>query len=88
MTVTYMNSKDLCILCLDKKLDVKLIKHHVSYYPEVIAYVHYECHRKIHETPLTTFIQYKREDSIRYYKENKQDNSGTSIKIRLETNNV
>ncbi len=83
-----MNSKDLCILCLDKKLDVKLIKHHVSYYPEVIAYVHYECHRKIHETPLTTFIQYKREDSIRYYKENKQDNSGTSIKIRLETNNV
>jgi hemerythrin len=88
MTITYMNSKDLCILCLDKKLDVKLIKHHVSYYPEVIAYVHYECHRKIHETPLTTFIQYKREDSIRYYKENKQDNSGTSIKIRLETNNV
>ncbi len=83
-----MNSKDMCLLCLDKKLDVNLIKHHVSYYPEVIAYVHYECHRKIHETPLTTFIQYKREDSIRYYKENKQDNSGTSIKIRLETNNV
>ena len=88
MTITYMNSKDLCMLCLDKKIDVKLIKHHVSYYPEIIAYVHYECHRKIHETPLTTFIQYNREDSIKYYKENKQDESGTSIKVRLETNNV
>lgn len=88
MTITYMNSSDLCLLCLDKKIDVKLIKHHVSYYPEVIAYVHYECHRKIHETPLTTFIQYKREDSIKFYKENKKDSSGTSIKVRLETNNV
>ena len=88
MTITYMNSKDMCLLCLDKKLDVNLIKHHVSYYPEVIAYVHYECHRKIHETPLTTFIQYKREDSIRYYKEKKQVKGGTSVKIRLETNNV
>ena len=84
MTITYMNSKDMCLLCLDKKLDVNLIKHHVSYYPEVIAYVHYECHRKIHNTPLDIFIQYNNGDSRKFYgmKENKND-GGSSIKSRL-----
>lgn len=76
-----MNSSDRCLVCYGK-LDNTLIKHHISYYPEVIAHVHYECHRKIHETPLTTFIQYKREDSIKFYKKNKNV-SGTTVKARL-----
>mgnify|MGYP003152715350 CR=1 FL=1 len=44
-----------------------LIKHHVSYFPEIIAFVHYECHKKIHNAPLNQFIQYKKGDSRKFY---------------------
>ena len=79
--IEYMNSEDRCIICfkepdvkpepdiLGKKVIYPLIKHHVSYYPEVIAFVHYDCHKKIHDTPLNTFIQYEQGDSRKYYKE-------------------
>jgi hypothetical protein len=60
------------------------LRHHVCYFPEKIAYVHYECHRKIHDTPLTIFIQYNDGDSRKFYamKENKNE-GGSSIKSRL-----
>ncbi len=75
--ITILNSKDRCIVCFGKPekwengQDIELIKHHLSYYPEVIAFVHYECHAKIHDLakPLTQFIQYEREDSIKFYNE-------------------
>jgi len=78
--ITYLNSKDICIVCFGKPEkwenghDVELIKHHLSYYPEVIAFVHYECHAKIHDLdkPLTQFIQYEREDSINFYNEKEE----------------
>lgn len=80
----YMNKNDTCIVCFGCVLDGKLIRHHVCYFPEKIAYVHYECHRKIHDTPLTTFIQYNDGDSRKFYamKENKNE-GGSSIKSRL-----
>ena len=74
--VRYLNSPDFCMICFRKPEVVKdgdsimilsLIKHHVSYFPEKIAFVHYECHRKIHDTPLSVFIQYADGDSRKFY---------------------
>lgn len=68
----YLNKPDMCIVCFMKPQDGygnKLIKHHVSYDPEVIAWVHFHCHQKIHDPdkPIKFLIQYTRKDSINYY---------------------
>lgn len=76
----YLNSKDKCIVCFEKPekwkngLDIELIKHHVSYFPQIIAFVHYDCHAKIHDinNPLSHLIQYEREDSIKFYEQKKE----------------
>ena len=69
-----LNSRDFCIICgqarsVDTSSGVpyELIKHHVSYFPELIAFVHYDCHKKIHDTPLVNFIQYKEGEARKYY---------------------
>ena len=49
-----------------------LLKHHVSYYPEIVAFVHYDCHKKIHNKPLDVYIQYKTGDSRKFYDERKK----------------
>ena len=79
-----MNDDNICIVCfqppevkpenniLGEKEVFPLIKHHVAYFPELIAFVHYECHKKIHDTPLTALIQYKEGDSRKFYEEKKQ----------------
>jgi len=77
----FMNKNNICIVCFkgpekwDNGTEIQLIKHHVSYFPELIAYVHFDCHQKIHDpdNPLEQFIQYTREDSIRYYELKKKD---------------
>jgi len=79
--ITYLNSKDKCLICFGKPekwenhQDIDLIKHHVSYFPQVIAFVHYQCHAKIHDPnkPLTQFIQYESGDSIKFYNEKEED---------------
>lgn len=76
----YLNSKDKCIVCFEKPekwengLNIELIKHHVSYFPQIVAFVHYKCHEKIHDikNPLSHLIQYEREDSIKFYDQKKQ----------------
>ena len=78
----------MCIVCYGSPLDTKLNKHHVSYFPEIIAYVHYDCHNKIHDpdNPLTAFIQYSVGDSKKFYDmEEHRNKSGSSIKSRLLT---
>ena len=74
--VRYLNSPEFCMICFGKPEVVKdvdstmitsLIRHHISYFPEVIAYVHYDCHRRIHDTPLDAFIQYADGDSRKFY---------------------
>lgn len=78
--ITYMNSKDSCIVCFgepekwDNGVDIDLIKHHVTYYPQLIAFVHFKCHQKIHDpdNPIEHLIQYTREDSINFYKEKEE----------------
>ena len=76
-----INSQDKCIVCFEGPekwedgTDIQLIKHHISYFPEKIAYVHFKCHQKIHDpdNPLVQFIQYTREDSIRFYEKKKRE---------------
>ena len=75
----FMNNSDMCIVCfsppnvrseknvLGEETKYELIKHHVSYFPEIIAFVHYSCHKKIHDMPLVNFIQYKDGDSRKFY---------------------
>jgi len=68
-----VNKRSMCIVCFkEPEKDFVLIKHHISYFPEVIAYVHYKCHRKIHDTPLSQFIQYKEGDSRKFYEMKKE----------------
>lgn len=70
------NSKKFCLVCFGKFTgDNPRIKHHISYYPEIIGHVHYKCHQKIHDpdNPLMTYIQYDRSDSLRYYQEKKKE---------------
>tara|TARA_Y100001949_G_scaffold6907_1_gene5091 strand:- start:123 stop:467 length:345 start_codon:yes stop_codon:yes gene_type:complete len=69
-----LNSRDFCLICgkgrsVDNSSGVpyELIRHHVQYFPALICYVHYLCHRKIHDTPLVNFIQYKEGEPRKYY---------------------
>ena len=64
------NKRDFCFLCKQPpEDDFELIKHHVSYFPEKVAYVHFDCHMKIHdpENPIKDLIQFKEGDSRRFY---------------------
>ena len=70
----FLNSHDKCIVCgFGRAFDTQtrmiepLVGHHVQYFPAVIAWVHYHCHRKIHNNPITSLIQYEGGDSRRYY---------------------
>jgi len=77
-----MNSPDMCMVCFKKPEDEYiLIAHHVSYFPEVIAFVHYECHKKIHDTPLAQFIQYSDGDSRKFYDMRKEESKMGTPKI-------
>ena len=60
----------------------ELIKHHISYFPEFICYVHFKCHEAIHHRDDTNrdmsiiknniLIQYGDGDSRRFYSEMKE----------------
>ena len=70
----FLNSRDKCIVCgFERAFDTQtrmiepLVGHHVQYFPAVIAWVHYHCHRKIHNNRITSLIQYEDGDSRRYY---------------------
>ena len=70
----FLNSRDRCIVCgFGRAFDTQtrmiepLVGHHVKYFPAVVAWVHYHCHRKIHDNPTTPLIQYEGSDSKKYY---------------------
>ena len=67
-----------CKLCggerpfdINTKRQEPFVGHHVSYYPPMIAFVHYDCHKKIHdvEKPIKDLIKYTKGDSEKYYQE-------------------
>ena len=70
----FLNSRDKCIVCgFERAFDTQtrmiepLVGHHVTYFPAVVAWVHYHCHRKIHDNPIISLIQYEDGDSRGYY---------------------
>lgn len=73
----YVNSRERCIVCYgnmqEGNKDNPIIKHHIRYYPELVAYVHYKCHGKIHDPdkPIEALIQYTRQESMKFYREKK-----------------
>ena len=83
MSKNYLNTNTKCIVCFGEPEDnLNLIKHHVSYFPERIAFVHFACHNKIHypdeewsKNPLKVWIQYEPEDSKIFYKMKKEKES-------------
>jgi hypothetical protein len=75
--IEFLNSCELCAVCLqspnvdnDTQIVEPLIKHHIRYFPQKIAYVHNRCHQQIHsnENTLSHFIQYDDGDSNKFYK--------------------
>jgi hypothetical protein len=75
----YMNKNNMCLVCFKPPLEGygnMLIKHHVSYFPELIAFVHYDCHKKIHmeHTTISHLIQYKDGDSRKFYEKKNGNN--------------
>ena len=84
----FLNGCNTCLVCNgeatideDTHLIQPLIKHHVQYFPQVIAYVHYECHKKIHDTknPIISLIQYEEGDSAKFYALKKQQMMGDAL---------
>jgi len=75
-TSKHLNSPNNCIVCgSERAFDIEtrkrepLVGHHVSYFPPVIAFVHYNCHKKIHdkENPISVLINYEQGDAKKYY---------------------
>lgn len=58
----------VCALCdLGYRKFHPIEKHHIKYNPELIVYVHDDCHRSIHEEPFDSFIQYTENERLNYY---------------------
>ena len=77
----YLNSRDRCIVCgserafdIETRMVEPLVGHHVKYFPPTIAWVHFKCHKRIHDpdNPLIQFIQYSDGDARKYYEAKKQ----------------
>ena len=85
----YMNQNTKCIACMGDReaeesptiiingkhpmLMIPLIKHHVSYNPQKIAYVHFACHQIIHDPNDNRYkhlIQFQDGESREYYDKN------------------
>ena len=78
--MSYMNKRDMFLVCFKPPLEGygnMLVRHHVSYFPERIAFVHYECHKKIHmeHTTIPHLIQYNEGDSRKFYEQKKDGSS-------------
>jgi len=74
------NSCELCAVCfgaptIDEKTHerINLTKHHISYFPQKIAFVHSKCHDKIHDpkNPITYLIDFQQGDSRKFYENQK-----------------
>jgi hypothetical protein len=52
-----------------KKIIRPMERHHIQYFPEVIAFVHRSCHEAIHEGKYPHLIQYQDGDSRKFYGE-------------------
>jgi hypothetical protein len=63
----------VCLAPFTETLKNPMIKHRIRYYPEVIAWVHFKCHQRIHDpdNPLNAFIQYEPGEQEKFESEKK-----------------
>ena len=74
-TIAYLNSSKNCMACghdcsfdIETKRQIPLEKHHVTYFPQRIAFVHQECHFAIHHKGLRSdLIKYSEGDGRKFY---------------------
>ena len=79
----YLNWNTRCAVCFRKpEKGLRLLKHHITYFPELVAYVHFDCHKIIHEpdSPLDMFIQYNDGDSRKFYELQKEISFKRNVK--------
>lgn len=78
-----LNNRERCMVCFgDPEDGFELIKHHISYFPEFVCFVHFKCHEAIHHRVETNqdmsiikndiLVQYEDGDSRRFYSEMKE----------------
>ena len=85
-SITYMNKNTICIVCGGKPeqgtssiiinghyqaTKIPLIRHHVTYNPELIAHVHFNCHMDIHKGLHPHLIQFQDGESKEHYNKKK-----------------
>lgn len=79
-TIAYLNSHNNCMACghdcsfdIGTKRQIPLVKHHVTYFPQKIAFVHQECHFAIHHKGLRSdLIKYSEGDGKKFYDQEKK----------------
>ena len=59
--------KTPCQVCNEKIPLLKEHRHHVSYFPEKIIFVHASCHNKIHKTELYPHLKPCKDDIDKFY---------------------
>lgn len=62
-----VNSNKFCLVCGKPKKEFEFVKHHITYDPELICYVHYDCHKKIHDGKRPDLIQYTKSEREIFY---------------------
>ena len=56
-----------CKVCNESLEDREYVKHHVSYFPEEIIFVHRKCHGMIHKTDNYLNLKPSQDDMKRFY---------------------
>lgn len=73
-----------CAACDEKIPLFKEVRHHVSYVPEKIVFVHAGCHNVIHKTDRYPHLKPSQEDIVRFYKKNSTAAEATTISNAMQ----
>jgi len=74
--IEFHNSCELCAVCFEGPTTdeetherINLVKHHIKYFSQKIAFVHSKCHDKIHDSknPITYLIDFQKGESRKFY---------------------
>jgi hypothetical protein len=89
--ITYLNSSKNCMACghdcsfdIETKRQIPLEKHHETYFPQRIAFVHQECHFAIHHKGLRPdLIKYPEGDGKKFYDQQKQSSKENTWSVSV-----
>jgi hypothetical protein len=82
--IKVVSSYEKCLVCKkehyidDEGKMVKFQIHHLQYHPQIVSFVHSDCHLKIHdpENPIQEYIMYQEGDSKKFYQNYNQKTLG------------